>query len=183
MFIINICFTNVSVLPISVEQEVARLMASPESRSVNCQTNNRLCRKSRSMDSLRGVRSGTPIQYSESEGPTRSPSPAASSGVESNSIKDSPMQIDVLGGGDASSLDVPDGGSLERRSVMAGGSVRGWLPDVAVVLWRRMLGALGDVNQLTDPALHNQVFEYLVELCDTLARVRTILQGYIFLTL
>jgi hypothetical protein len=66
---------------------------------------------------------------------------------------------------------------------MAGGSVRGWLPDVAVVLWRRMLGALGDVNQLTDPALHNQVFEYLVELCDTLAKVRTILQGYIFLTL
>ncbi|XP_021917093.1 ral GTPase-activating protein subunit alpha-1 isoform X3 [Zootermopsis nevadensis] len=162
----------IPVLPISVEQEVARLMASPESRSVNYQSHNRLSRKSRSMDSLRGVRSGTPIQYSESEGPTRSPSPAASSGVESNSIKDSPMQIDVLGGGDVTSLDVPDGGSLERRSVMAGGSVRGWLPDVAVVLWRRMLGALGDVNQLIDPALHNQVFEYLVELCDTLAKIR-----------
>ena len=170
-------------MPVSVEQEVARLLASPESRSINSQAHNRLSRKSRSMDSLRGVRSGTPIQYLESEGPTRSPSPAASSGVESNSIKDSPMQIDVLSGGDGTSLDVPDGGSLERRSVMAGGSVRGWLPDVAVVLWRRMLGALGDVNQLTDPALHSQVFEYLVELCDTLAKVRTRLQDNLFVTL
>ncbi|PNF30190.1 Ral GTPase-activating protein subunit alpha-2 [Cryptotermes secundus] len=162
----------IPVLPISVEQEVARLMASPQSSSIHCQPRNRLCRKSRSVDSLRGARSGTPNQYSESEGPTRSPSPAASSGVESNSIKDSPMQIDVLSGGDGTSLDLPDGGSLERRSVMAGGSVRGWLPDVAVVLWRRMLGALGDVNQLTNPALHSQVFEYLVELCDTLAKIR-----------
>ncbi|XP_069689068.1 probable Rho GTPase-activating protein CG5521 isoform X3 [Periplaneta americana] len=157
----------IPVLPVSVEQEVARLLASPE-----CSRPVRLHRKSRSMDSLRGARSGTPIQYSESEGPTRSPSPAASSGVESNSIKDSPMQIDVLSGGDGTSLDLPDGGSLERRSVMAGGSVRGWLPDVAVVLWRRMLGALGDVNQLAHPALHNQVFEYLVELCDTLSKIR-----------
>jgi hypothetical protein len=54
---------------------------------------------------------------------------------------------------------------------MAGGSVRGWLPDVAVVLWRRMLGALGDVNLLRDPALHLKVFEYLIQLCDTFAKV------------
>lgn len=65
--------------------------------------------------------------------------------------------------------DVMDG---ERRSVMSGGQVRGWLPDVAVVLWRRMLGALGDVNCLQDPMLHAQVFQYLVELGDTLNKVR-----------
>ena len=163
-----------SVLPVSVEQEVARILTNPESKSVSYQQN-RLSKKSRSMDSLRGTHSGTPVQYSESEGPTRSPSPAASSGVESNSIKDSPMQIDVLSGGDGASLDLQDGGSLERRSVMAGGSVRGWLPDVAVVLWRRMLGALGDVNQLSDPALHSHVFEYLVDLYDTLAKVSFII--------
>lgn len=54
---------------------------------------------------------------------------------------------------------------------MSGGTVRGWLPDVAVVLWRRMLGALGDVNSLQDPLLHAQVFQYLVELMDTLTKV------------
>ena len=57
---------------------------------------------------------------------------------------------------------------------MAGGTERGWLPDVAVVLWRRMLGALGDVNRLADPTLHAQVFDYLVELNDTLVKVRTL---------
>lgn len=34
--------------------------------------------------------------YYDSECATRSPSPAPSSGVESNSFKDSPIQIDVL---------------------------------------------------------------------------------------
>lgn len=55
---------------------------------------------------------------------------------------------------------------------MAGGGVRGWLPDVAVVLWRRMLSALGDVNNIKDPALHGQVMEYLVQLTQTLIKIR-----------
>lgn len=54
---------------------------------------------------------------------------------------------------------------------MGGGTIRGWFPDVAVVLWRRMLGALGDVNRLPDPNIHAQVFEYLVELWDTLSKI------------
>lgn len=55
---------------------------------------------------------------------------------------------------------------------MAGGGVRGWLPDVAVVLWRRMLSALGDVNNIQDPTLHGQVMDYLVQLTQTLIKVR-----------
>ncbi|GLH07913.1 Probable Rho GTPase-activating protein CG5521 [Gryllus bimaculatus] len=160
-----------TTLPDRVEQEVARLLASPPGshHSSAWSQRSRLHRKSHSMDSLQGAR-GSPSQYSGSEGPTRSPSPAPSSGVESNSIKDSPMQIDVISG-DGTSLELIDG-NLERRSVMAGGTVRGWLPDVAVVLWRRMLGALGDINEISSPALHSQVFEYLVELCDTLTKIR-----------
>ena len=42
------------------------------------------------------------------------------------------------------------------KSVMAGGTVKGWLPDVAVVLWRRMLGSLGDVNAIADTVIHAQ---------------------------
>lgn len=72
---------------------------------------------------------------------------------------------------DSSNLDCNDS-AVEGRSVMAGGTVRGWLPDVAVVLWRRMLGALGDVNRLPDPALHAQVFEHLVDLWETLAKIQ-----------
>lgn len=55
---------------------------------------------------------------------------------------------------------------------MAGGGVRGWLPDVAVVLWRRMLSALGDVNNIQDPVLHGQVMDYLVQLTQTLIKAR-----------
>lgn len=59
-----------------------------------------------------------------------------------------------------------------ERGVICGGSIRGWLPDVAVILWKRMLGALGDVNQISDPKLHAQVFEYLVKLNETLVKIK-----------
>ncbi|XP_075222670.1 putative Rho GTPase-activating protein CG5521 [Lycorma delicatula] len=147
-------------IPVSIEQEVARLLSEP--------TRIRQPRRCRSMDSLRERKAQCSSIYCESEGPSRSPSPAPSSGVESNSFKESPMQIDVLSS-EGTSIEAVDG---ERRSVMSGGSVRGWLPDVAVVLWRRMLGALGDVNCLKDPNLHTQVFQYLVELFETMIKIR-----------
>ena len=56
--------------------------------------------------------------------------------------------------------------------MLAGGSVPGWTPDVCVVLWRRMLGALGDVNDIQDPVIHATVYEYLCELLETLIKVR-----------
>lgn len=58
------------------------------------------------------------------------------------------------------------------RSVMSGGTVKGWLPDVAVVLWRRMLGSLGNINAIADPAIHAQIFKHLIELYDILAKIR-----------
>lgn len=33
---------------------------------------------------------------------------------------------------------------------MAGGTLTGWHADVATVMWRRMLGILGDVNAIMD---------------------------------
>lgn len=66
--------------------------------------------------------------------------------------------------------EVSSGG--EHRGVICGGTVRGWLPDVAVILWKRMLGALGDVNQIGNPKLHAQVFEYLVKLTETLIKIK-----------
>lgn len=98
---------------------------------------------------------------------SRSPSPAPSSGLESSSVKDSPIQLDVLTS-DTSVSEV----SGEHRGVICGGTVRGWLPDVAVILWKRMLGALGDVNQIANPKLHAQVFDYLVKLTDTLIKIK-----------
>ena len=59
--------------------------------------------------------------------------------------------------------------------MMAGGTVPGWTPDVAVVLWQRMLGCLGDVNKIEDPDIHANVFVYLCDLLDTLFRVSFLL--------
>lgn len=60
----------------------------------------------------------------------------------------------------------------ECCSVMAGGTLTGWHADVATVMWRRMLGILGDVNTIMDPEIHAQVFDYLCELWQNLAKVR-----------
>ncbi|CAH1981298.1 unnamed protein product [Acanthoscelides obtectus] len=124
-------------------------------------------RRSRSLETLSAAIGAASQHDADSADCTRSPSPAPSSGLESTSVKDSPMQLDVLVGGGGSG----DGHQDSDRGVVCGGTVRGWLPDVAVILWRRMLGALGDVNQISDPKLHAQVFDYLVKLTDTLIKI------------
>ena len=50
--------------------------------------------------------------------------------------------------------------------------MKGWLPDVAVVLWRRMLGALGNINHIADTVIHAQIYKYLIELFEIMVRIR-----------
>lgn len=167
--------TIFAALSASIEQHINRLV-----NQSNKITSKRFpIRKAASLDSFIRTRNQTSNNADESPERSRSPSPALSSGVESNSIKDSPMQIDMLSG-DSGSLDTGNsligngssGNSLESCGVVCGGSVRGWLPDVAVVLWKRMLAALGDPNLLVNPKLHAMMFDYLVKLTDTLIKVK-----------
>lgn len=64
--------------------------------------------------------------------------------------------------------------------MIAGGNIRGWLPDVAIVLWKRMLGALGNVNEISDPNLHAQVFHHLIEFSNTLIKVGNLIDLVIY---
>ncbi|XP_024153195.1 ral GTPase-activating protein subunit alpha-2 isoform X3 [Oryzias melastigma] len=57
-------------------------------------------------------------------------------------------------------------------SIIAGGTLTGWHPDSAFVLWRRILGILGDVNSISCPKIHAKVFAYLYELWHKLAKIR-----------
>ena len=59
----------------------------------------------------------------------------------------------------------------DLKSVLAGGMVQGWMPDNAVVLWRRMLGSLGNINKIADAENHATVHEELSYLLETLNRV------------
>ncbi|XP_059375407.1 ral GTPase-activating protein subunit alpha-2-like isoform X6 [Carassius carassius] len=57
-------------------------------------------------------------------------------------------------------------------SIIAGGSLTGWHADSAFVLWRRILGILGDVNSVRCARIHAKVFSYLYELWHKLAKIR-----------
>lgn len=59
----------------------------------------------------------------------------------------------------------------EDTSVVAGGYREGWGPVAAVVLWRRVLGILGNVNKIKDPAIHAKVLECLTSVWNMLAKV------------
>ncbi|CAB0040590.1 unnamed protein product [Trichogramma brassicae] len=166
---------EVTALPLSIERDMARLAATTTTNhhqhhqhqnGIQGGSNRSAKTRRAAMAMSRRAKSLESVVTTDSEPPSpRCPSPTPSSGVDSN--KDSPIQIDNI---DGSSIDTND--QSEKRSVMAGGGVRGWLPDVAVVLWRRMLSALGDVNNIQDPVLHGQVMEYLVQLTLTLVKIR-----------
>nr|XP_012612813.1 ral GTPase-activating protein subunit alpha-2 isoform X2 [Microcebus murinus] len=73
---------------------------------------------------------------------------------------------------DASNLTDSSECLADDCSIIAGGSLAGWHPDSAAVLWRRVLGILGDVNNIQSPKIHARVFGYLYELWYKLAKIR-----------
>lgn len=73
---------------------------------------------------------------------------------------------------DASNLTDSSECLVDDCSVIAGGHLTGWHPDSAAVLWRRVLGILGDVNNIQSPKIHARVFGYLYELWYKLAKIR-----------
>ncbi|KAH8417830.1 hypothetical protein KR222_006712 [Zaprionus bogoriensis] len=124
---------------------------------------------------------GDQVEDNESGAGSRSPSPTASSGIEGGSIKDAQLHIDVLAA-DSGSLEDGNSGSFgaggggsggsERRSIMLGGTATGWLPDSTSIMWKRMLGALGDVNRIPKAELHAQVFKHLLEMTQNLIKIK-----------
>lgn len=68
----------------------------------------------------------------------------------------------------------------ESRSVIEGGTVEGWSPLLAVVLWRRFLGIIGNVNEIQDAEAHASVFGHLIELWEMLDTVCLIIQSFHF---
>nr|XP_045012124.1 ral GTPase-activating protein subunit alpha-2 isoform X2 [Jaculus jaculus] len=73
---------------------------------------------------------------------------------------------------DASNLTDSSECLADDCSIIAGGNLTGWHPDSAAVLWRRVLGILGDVNNIKSPRIHAKVFGYLYELWYKLAKIR-----------
>ncbi|ESO04370.1 hypothetical protein HELRODRAFT_172736 [Helobdella robusta] len=58
------------------------------------------------------------------------------------------------------------------KSVLYNGNITGWNVDLAVLLWKRLLGSLGNVNDITIPSLHLVVIEFFSNLTDWLTKIR-----------
>uniref|UniRef100_A0A6I8NXF1 Ral GTPase activating protein catalytic subunit alpha 1 n=1 Tax=Ornithorhynchus anatinus TaxID=9258 RepID=A0A6I8NXF1_ORNAN len=150
------------------EQEVASLTTlhiDSETSSLNQQP------LSAEVATITGSESASPI-HSALGSRSQTPSPAT---LNIDQIEQKDLQLDEKL--HHSVLQTPD--DLETSefpseccSVMAGGTLTGWHADVATVMWRRMLGILGDVNTIMDPEIHAQVFDYLCELWQNLAKIR-----------
>ena len=60
-------------------------------------------------------------------------------------------------------------------SVVCGGTKEGWSPVAAVVLWTRVLGILGNINNIESATIHAQVLKALEQIWHLLAKVRKIM--------
>jgi len=61
---------------------------------------------------------------------------------------------------------------MPEPSVIAGGKAEGWTPVSATVLWRRMVGILGNINKIKDEDIHANVLEHLIAIWKMLLTVR-----------
>ncbi|XP_023479852.1 ral GTPase-activating protein subunit alpha-1 isoform X12 [Equus caballus] len=150
------------------EQEVASLTTlhiDSETSSLNQQA------FSAEVATVTGSESASPIHSAlGSRSQTPSPSTLNADHMEQKDLQlDEKLHHSVLQTPD--DLEISEFPS-ECCSVMAGGTLTGWHADVATVMWRRMLGILGDVNAIMDPEIHAQVFDYLCELWQNLAKIR-----------
>ncbi|XP_071163688.1 ral GTPase-activating protein subunit alpha-1-like isoform X17 [Mytilus edulis] len=122
-------------------------------------------------------------RYSRSPSPgsvnSRTPSPICELNVENQTLhKDSPsadrdsLHIEMVVASDESHLATVSESLEDMKGVLAGGLVTGWTPDVAVGLWRRMLGTLGGINKVEDAENHALVFEELSLLIETMNKMK-----------
>lgn len=142
------------------------IQTTPLSSKFNGFAKLRSASRSKSLDHFSTNLTESPSSSQSSVYHLRSPSPTPSSGLDANSLKDSPCHIE------GNSINSNISLSSTGHSVAAGGPHRGWSAESSFIIWRRMLGSLGDVNQIRDPQLHFQVIECLSNIVDIFLVIR-----------
>ncbi|XP_041429253.1 ral GTPase-activating protein subunit alpha-1 isoform X8 [Xenopus laevis] len=168
-------FGGDSTVPICIEADAGSTHLSAEEQEVGSLTTLHIDSETSSFNQQAMCTEAVAVTGSESVSPALSahgsrsetPSPAALNSDQAELHEK--LQHSVLHTpDDIEPCDFP----LESCSVMAGGTLTGWHADVSTVMWRRMLGILGDVNNIANPEIHAQVFDYLCELWQNLAKIR-----------
>uniref|UniRef100_A0A673TZQ1 Ral GTPase activating protein catalytic alpha subunit 2 n=1 Tax=Suricata suricatta TaxID=37032 RepID=A0A673TZQ1_SURSU len=121
------------------------------------------------------VSSDTALGYNNEAELSMSPWPTCEEDPELSTTTDVVTDSDArhwlqLSPTDASNLTDSSECLADDCSIIAGGNLTGWHPDSAAVLWRRVLGILGDVNNIQSPKIHAKVFGHLYELWYKLAK-------------
>lgn len=108
----------------------------------------------------------------------RSSSPTNNDVIDGSSLKDPNMIIDSdhIIDSQSSNRSTSSKGSKKQsgdqksnsdRCVLLGGGVRGWTAENSIIMWRRMLGLFGNINQIEDHENHLVTMRCLaVILCD-----------------
>lgn len=140
------------------------------------------------------------VSEAASDGHSRSPSPTSSSNFENiHSLKEMQLHLDATSAMSGATSSLPNNeesgisssnlamnsnatnnGSSSMyprfdsaaRSVIAGGFYRNWSADSAIILWRRMLGILGDINAISNPHLHFIIMECLAKIIEDFIKIR-----------
>nr|XP_055201512.1 ral GTPase-activating protein subunit alpha-2 isoform X3 [Nyctereutes procyonoides] len=133
--------------------------------------------KCRERQKSESISSDTALGYSNEAELSMSPWSTCEEDPELNTPTDVVTDSDArhwlqLSPTDASNLTDSSECLADDCSIIAGGNLTGWHPDSAAVLWRRVLGILGDVNNIQSPKIHAKVFGYLYELWYKLAKIR-----------
>jgi hypothetical protein len=123
-------------------------------------------------DKMRKIKSEYLILTSDVKLPTGDPSDSVimthNDAIDGGSLKDSMMldqdhTLDSHHSGkssvDSSSISHKSFGKRQEKSnsekcVLLGGSVRGWTSENSIIMWRRMLGLFGNINDIEDPEIH-----------------------------
>ncbi|KAM4690003.1 ral GTPase-activating protein subunit alpha-1 [Rhinophrynus dorsalis] len=168
-------FGGDSTVPICLDAETVSVQLSTDEPEVVSLTTLHIDSETSSLNQQGLCTEALAITGSESVSPalsahgsrSQTPSPAALS-TDQGELHEKLQHSVLQTPDDIEPCDFP----LESCSVMAGGTLTGWHADVSTVMWRRMLGILGDVNNITNPEIHAQVFDYLCELWQNLAKIR-----------
>ncbi|KAM5245531.1 ral GTPase-activating protein subunit alpha-2 [Ctenodactylus gundi] len=156
---------------------VVRRSSSPAELDLSDDLQPATAGKDRERQKSESASSDTALGYSNEAELSVSPWHACEDDPELSTPTDAVVDTDArqwlqLSPPDASKLADSSECLADDCSIIAGGNLTGWHPDSAAVLWRRILGILGDVNSIQSPKIHAKVFGYLYELWYKLAKIR-----------
>ena len=79
---------------------------------------------------------------------------------------------ECMGGSESGFNADPPRSHTSSKSVITGGTKRGWTDVSSAILWRQMMGILGNVNSIKQPHIHCEAMKCLAEVWESLYKIK-----------